>query len=101
MPVYLYQVILDDDVEGPVFEVEQPMSAPALTKHPVTGHRVRRVYEAPTLTTRHTAGQEKRMTENKTVEQAGFTKYERDKLTGRYHKVAGQDARAPESFEKD
>jgi hypothetical protein len=38
--------------------------------------------------------------DNRRVEAAGFTKYEKDKLTGTYHKVAGKDARAPDTFRK-
>jgi hypothetical protein len=33
---------------------------------------------------------------NENVEKHGFTRYERDKLTGNYHKTAGKDRRAPD-----
>jgi len=100
MPIYLYQVVLEGEIDGPVFEVDQPISAPALTRHPVTGHPVRRIYQAPTLTTHHSERTQKQKTSNESVEKAGFTKYERDRTTGRYHKTAGRDPRAPDSFTK-
>jgi len=96
MPVYQYQVILDGGIEGPVFEVQQPASEPPLTRHPVTGHAVRRVITAPNISTRYTPGREKKLTETRNVEKAGFTKYERDKSTGLFHKTAGKDKNAPD-----
>ncbi len=98
MPIYVYEVVRDDDREGETFEIEQPMSAPALTQHPVTGEPVRRVYQPPNLATKYTPGATRNKLENKNVEKAGFTKYERDKLTGTYHKVAGKDRNAPDSL---
>lgn len=98
MPIYQYQVINPDGSGGLVFEVEQRMSEDSLTEHPVTGKPVKRVYSAPNLTTRYTPGYTKNKLENSNVEKHGFTKYERDKLTGTYHKVAGKDKSAPETF---
>lgn len=98
MPIYQYQVIMPDGSEGEVFEIEQAMSAPALTVHPHSGAPVRRVYQAPNLTMRYSAGSvQNRLAEDK-VEKAGFTRYERDKLTGKYHKTIGRDSRAPDVF---
>ena len=44
MPLYLYQEILDDGSDGELLEIEQPMSAPTLAKHPLTGRPLRRVH---------------------------------------------------------
>lgn len=96
MPIYVYQEILEGGQEGSLFEVEQPMSAPLLTHHPITGRPVRRVYQAPNLTVRYTPGRTKALLDNKNLEKAGFTRYEKDKLTGTYHKTAGTDSRAPD-----
>ncbi|WOO40967.1 hypothetical protein [Rubellicoccus peritrichatus] len=96
MPVYVYEVILEDGSGGQVFEIEQSMKDPALETHPQTGEPVRRVYQPPNLGTRYTPGSTKSKLETKNVEKAGFTKYEKDKLTGKYHKTAGQDKRAPD-----
>lgn len=98
MPIYVYRVLKEDGSEGETFEVQQSMSAPALTKHPVSGERVERVYLPPNLGTKYTPGATKNKLTNENVEKAGFTKYERDKLTGSYHKVAGKDSQAPETI---
>ena len=99
MPTYVYQVILEDGIEGPTFEIDQPANEPALKKHPVTGHEVRRVITPPNIASKYTSGREKRIKDNKFVEKAGFTKYEKDKLTGKYHRVAGKEG--PEVINPD
>ena len=90
MPNYLYQVILEDEIEGPIFEYRQSINDPVLQYHPVTGHAVKRVITAPYLQTQYTPGSERKKLDNKNLEEKGFLKYERDKLTGSYHKVAGK-----------
>lgn len=89
MPIYVYEVVLEDGSEGPTFEVHQSLSEPPLKVHPVTGHKVRRVYTPPYLSTKHTPGKTKKLLDNNNIEKAGFTKYVKDKLTGDYNKVAG------------
>ncbi len=96
MPTYVYEEILPDHSAGETFEIIQTMSEPHLTHHPKTGVPVRRIYAAPNLPTRYTEGSTKARLSNKNVEQHGFTRYEKDKVTGRYHKTAGKDKRAPE-----
>lgn len=95
MPIYIYQVVEEDGGEGPVFEIEQSMKDPVLTVHPETGQRVKRVYQPPNLAYKHTPGNVKKLTADENVEKAGFTKYVRDKMTGRYHKTAGKNKAAP------
>ena len=95
MPIYVYQEILDDGSDGRRFEVQQSMSEPALTEDPESGRAVRRVYQPPNLSTRYGPGSTARKTDKENLEKHGFTRYERDKLTGRYHKTAGVDGRAP------
>ncbi|MGE9296248.1 MAG: FmdB family zinc ribbon protein [Puniceicoccales bacterium] len=99
MPIYVYQVITADGSEGECFEVEQSMKDAALTEHPRTGVPVRRVYQSPNLATKYTPKATQSKLETKNVERAGFTKYERDKLTGRYHRTAGKDKRAPSTID--
>ena len=96
MPTYVYQIVNDDGTDGEIFEVQQSMSEPALTQHPKTGQELRRVYSPPNVSAKYTPGRTAKLTGSKSVENAGFTRYERDKLTGRYHKTAGKDKRAPE-----
>ncbi|WP_309400747.1 FmdB family zinc ribbon protein [Cerasicoccus maritimus] len=96
MPIYVYQVINPDGSEGESFEVEQSMNDAPLNQHPRTGEPVRRVFLPPNLATKYTPVATKNKLETKNVEKAGFTKYERDKLTGHYHRTAGKDKRAPD-----
>lgn len=96
MPTYVYQEILPDGTEGEAFEMVQRMSDSPLKKHPETGNPVRKVFHAPNVTSRYTDGATKSKLTNENVEKHGFTKYERDKVTGRYHKTAGKDKRAPD-----
>ncbi len=100
MPIYVYQEIREDGSEGELLEIEQPMSAKPLEVHPLTGRKLRRVYLPPAVTTKYTPGHAKKMLTEKNVAKAGFTKYERDKLTGAYHKTAGSDPRAPDVLRK-
>ncbi|MGC9451463.1 MAG: FmdB family zinc ribbon protein [Oceanipulchritudo sp.] len=91
MPIYVYETIQPDGTGGDRFEVRQSMKDPAMERHPETGEPVRRVFQPPHLSTRHTPGQTKSKLDNKRLEKAGFTKYERDKLTGKYNRVAGKN----------
>lgn len=89
MPIYVYELIQPDGTGGERFEIQQSMKDEALTQHPETGEPVRRVFLPPNLATRYTPGQTKDKLDNNRVAKSGFTKYEKDKLTGKYHKVAG------------
>jgi hypothetical protein len=89
MPTYLYQIIETDGGEGAIFECEHPMQE-ALTHHPESGHPVRRIYSPPNLAVRYTPGNTRQLLSNENLERKGFTKYEKDKVSGKYHKVTGQ-----------
>jgi hypothetical protein len=89
MPTYGYEEVLPDGSPGNYFECEHPMQEPLRT-HPESGLPVRRVYSAPNLAVRYTPGNTKKLLSNENLSQKGFTKYERDKLSGQYHKVAGE-----------
>ena len=89
MPIYVYEVITKDGSQGETFEAMQPMSADPLKTHPETGEPVRRVLQAPNIGTRYSERQLKSKLDTKSVEKQGFTKYEKDKLTGTYHRTAG------------
>ena len=101
MPVYTYRVINEDGSKGEVFEVEHSMSEPTLDKHPITGEPVMKIMQAPNLGVKHTPGGTEKKLDNKNVEKAGFTKYEKDKLTGKYHKTAGQNKSLPDTLNTD
>lgn len=98
MPIYVYELINDDGSAGERFEIHQSMKEDALKKHPETGQPVRRVFLPPNLASKYTPGQTASKLDNRSVEKAGFTKYEKDKLTGKYHRVAGKAG--PSEFSK-
>jgi predicted nucleic acid-binding Zn ribbon protein len=98
MPVYVYEILQADGTAGKQFEVHQSISEPALIHDPETGQPVRRVLCPPFICSRHTAGATRSKLDNKRLEKAGFTKYEKDRLTGTYHRVAGSNG--PASFSK-
>ena len=96
MPVYVYQEILPDGSDGDTFECMQSMSEATLKTHPRTGNPVRKVFHAPNVSSKYTEGATKNRLSDQNIEKHGFTRYERDKITGRYHKTAGKDKRAPD-----
>ncbi|OHE72511.1 MAG: hypothetical protein A2007_00545 [Verrucomicrobia bacterium GWC2_42_7] len=96
MPIYLYQEVSADGTLGEVIEIEHAASLSPLAQHPETGVRLQKVYVAPGLTTRYTPGRTNSLLENKNLEKKGFTKYQRDKVSGKYYKVAGKEG--PTSF---
>lgn len=85
MPVYVYEI----PTTGERFECVQSMRDDPLTVHPESGEPVRRVIQVPNLGLKHTAGKEKKLLSNDHVAKSGFTKYEKDKVTGQYNRVAG------------
>jgi len=91
MPIYVYEVVRPDGEPGERFEWMQSMKDPALEQHPETGEPVKRVLLAPHLSTRYPAGQTRKKLDNRNLEKAGFTKYEKDRMTGDYHRVAGKE----------
>ena len=98
MPVYTYRIINEDGSKGDYFEVEHSMSEAPLEKHPITGESAMKVMRAPNLGIKHTPGSTEKKLDNKNVEKAGFTKYEKDKLTGQYFKTAGSNKQLPETL---
>ncbi|OIO60429.1 MAG: hypothetical protein COZ46_07560 [Verrucomicrobia bacterium CG_4_10_14_3_um_filter_43_23] len=89
MPIYLYQIVHDDGSLGDIIEIEHHMDRGPLTKDPWTGQCIRKVYTAPNIASKHTPGKTRTLLDNKNIENAGFTKYERDKLTGKYNRIVG------------
>ena len=96
MPTYVYQEILPDGSDGEVFEYIQGMAEDPLTIHPKTGNPVRKIFHSPNVSNKYTEGSTKNKLTDENVEKHGFTRYEKDKLTGRYNKTAGKDKRAPD-----
>ncbi len=88
MPLYLYQVVTDDDSEGEVFEVLQSMSEAPLTHHPESGAKVVRIFGTPNAPRTWTDSHAKSATSDRRLERGGFTKYVKSE-TGKYEKVFG------------
>lgn len=100
MPVYVYQILQADGTDGDVFEIEQGANDPALTAHPVTGQPVRRVVQAPHLAGQYNERKVRAQVSNPdNLERHGFTRYEKDKVSGKYYKTSGRDPRAPEAID--
>ena len=74
------------------------MSEPTLEQHPITGEPIVKIMQPPNLGVKHTVGSIEKKLDNKNVEKAGFTKYEKDKLTGTYFKSAGTNKALPETL---
>jgi hypothetical protein len=90
MPVYVYEVILDDGSSGPQFEILQKMSDPPLTLHPETGQPVRRVIQAPHIGGRWSdSAMHRSVSDDKKLDKLGFTKYVKAG-DGHYEKRAGK-----------
>ena len=96
MPTYVYQEILPDGSDGEAFEYIQRMADDPLLSHPITGNPVRKVFHSPNVSNKYTEASTKNKLTDENVEKHGFTRYEKDKLTGRYNKTAGKDKRAPD-----
>src|SRR5262245_31215083 len=98
MPLYVYEVITEDDSPGEQFEVMQSMSEPPLTKHPQTGQPVRRVLCAPAVGGKWSdSAMAKSVGNDKKLERLGFTKYVKAG-DGTYEKRAGK---GPETINRD
>jgi len=95
MPVYEYEVLDDEGRIVEIFEAEQPAGDPALTVHPVTGEKMRRKFSVPGVNTKYADWDGK--LEPKRLSEAGFTRYEKDKTTGRYFKTNG--GRGPDELD--
>ncbi|CAN5135315.1 hypothetical protein BH11PLA2_BH11PLA2_22860 [soil metagenome] len=96
MPLYLYQVVNKDGTEGEVFEVLQSMKEDALTVHPETGEKVKRIFGTPNAPRTWTDSQGKTKTSDMNLERIGFTKYVKNDQ-GKYQKLFGS---GPETMKK-
>jgi predicted nucleic acid-binding Zn ribbon protein len=98
MPLYVYEVITDDDSPGEQFEIVQSMSDPPLKKHPQTGQPVRRVFFAPAVGGKWSdSAMAKSASDDKKLERLGFTKYVKSG-DGNYEKTVGK---GPDTISRD
>ncbi len=84
MPIYTYEVIGEMGEVVEIYEAEQEFGSEPLKIHPVTGEALRKVFTAPGINTTYSDWGKKLEAGN--LAQSGFTRYERDKTTGRYFK---------------
>jgi predicted nucleic acid-binding Zn ribbon protein len=89
MPIYVYEVITDDD-SGEQFEIFQSMADAPLQKHPETGLPIRRVFQAPAIGGKWSdSAMGKSVADDKKLDRLGFTKYVKSG-DGTYEKRAGK-----------
>lgn len=99
MPIYQYRQTLPDGTMSEPFEVFQKMTDAPLKTHPVTGNPVSKCITKPSINTQYGERKIKAKLDPNNLGKQGFTQYERDRQTGRYHKTSGTDPRAPETIE--
>ncbi len=97
MPTYVYQEILDDGSDGDVFEIVQRMSDDALTTHPVTGRKVKRVLQPPGIPFKSGGPGKKVSLDDGNLARLGFTKYQKAS-DGKYEKTVGK---GPDLIQRD
>jgi hypothetical protein len=96
---YVYEILDASGSAAGVFEVEQGAGDPPLHTHPLTGQPVRLIHQPPYLAGQHNERRVRtQLNDSQKLEKLGFTRYEKDRASGHYHKTAGADTRAPEIF---
>ncbi len=88
MPIYQYQVV-NGQKAVELFEVEQGIQDPPLTKHPITLEPVRRILSSPSLSLSHTTRLENKSLASENLQKNGFSQYKKDSSSGDYFKTAG------------
>lgn len=89
MPIYVYEVILEDGSAGETFEVLQSMNDPPLTHHPDSGQPLRKVITGAAIAGRWSDLKAKSNLSDKNLHAKGFTKYVK-MGDGKYEKRAGK-----------
>ena len=89
MPIYVYEVILEDGSAGETIEILQPISAPPLTHHPETGLPVRKLITSAAIAGQWSDLKAKSNLSDKNLDAKGFTKYVK-MGDGKYEKRAGK-----------
>ena len=99
MPIYQYYEIFSDGSEGEPFDVSQKINEPTLKVHPITGNPIKKYFSAPSINTQYSDKKTKKQLDPSNLQQQGFTQYIKDKTSGKYHKSAGADPRAPDQID--
>lgn len=88
MPIYLYEVLSDDEPTGETVEMLQGMHDPPLERHPETGQSLRRILAAPRVPRKWSDARLKANLSDSNLNRLGFTKYQKAG-DGKYEKRAG------------
>jgi len=98
MPIYVYEVLREDNQDGEQFEIFQKFEDAPLTEHPETGAPVRRIITAPNIGGSWSdAAMGQSVKDDKKLDKLGFTKYVKSG-DGYYEKRAGK---GPDVIHKD
>ncbi len=92
MPIYVYEILREDNQDGETFEILQGPNDPPLTHHPDTGQPVRRVLSVPSISGTWSDSKSKARLSDKNLSDKGFTKYVKAG-DGTYEKTAGKGPR--------
>lgn len=98
MPIYQYKVINEKELDE-FFEIEQKISDPPLTMHPLTREPVKRNITTTSLSLNHSTGNEKKSLSSDNLHKNGFTQYEKDSSSGDYFRTVGNEG--PERISSD
>ena len=88
MPIYVYEVVMEDGSAGETIEVLQQMSDPPLTHHPETGLPLKKVITSAAIAGRWSDLKAKSNLSDKNLDAKGYTKYVK-MGDGKYEKRAG------------
>ncbi len=88
MPIYVYEAVRDDGSDGEIFELFQRMADPALTAHPETGVKIRRIPARTAIGGTWSDDAMGRSISDNKLEKHGFTKYVKTG-DGTYEKTVG------------
>jgi len=98
MPLYSYQVIHGKKDE--FFEIEQSLQDSPLTNHPITGEPIKRVVHTPGLVLKHGDQMDAKKLSAENIEKNGFTVFEKDSASNKYHRTIGKMGPSSIPYEK-
>ena len=89
MPIYVYEIVLEDGSAGERVEILQRMSDPPLTHHPETGQPLRKVLTSAAIAGKWSNLKSSNSLSDDNLGKKGFTKYVKAG-DGKYEKSAGE-----------
>lgn len=95
MPIYTYEVLDDSGKVIEIYEAEQSLRDAPLSVHPITGEKMRKIVTAASVNTKYSHWSSQM--DQKNLTNKGFTRYEKDKLTGKYFKT--NEGRGPQELD--